>query len=352
MTTAFSPRILCLGESAVDWIRTTSGAEFRRRVDEKIAHAGDSFARVSDGFFAEPGTPATNVAIALSRLGLHSSLLAAVGLDEAGAWLKSALAGEGVNIDQVVEVSAQTCQARVLLGDDGERKLVGLTNGKCADMELRSSDIDASLFNAANVLYLGSNSLSHNPIAGATKHALALARRKGMLVVADANMRAHLWSSPEACKQAVLANLSGVDVLKVNLDEFELLTGSRDVHRAKKLSEELGVGVVLVTLGAMGAFFFAHGESGFVAAPDVDVKDSSGAGDAFTAMVICQIVNSAKSGETLVRAVDRLSSADWTAIVRRANAAGALTVSRLGASSALPSSLEVDAFLSASRKAG
>lgn len=345
-------KVICLGEIAVDWLRTTNGAQLKTRFLPLNKSASDY--RYADDFHAEPGTPAANVALALSRLNVASSLIASIGNDEAGHWLKRCLESGGVDSKgMVAHATAPTCQAHVIIGAAGERSLVSITSGNCADLELNASAVRAAMFNGASVLYIGSNSLSRNPIARATKHAMAVARRKGMLLLADANIRMHLWESKAACKKAVLEHLRGVDVLKVNLDEFELLTGSRDFRKAKHLGLAMAVPVVIVTLGAAGAFFWAPTGSRLVPAVSVDVKDTAGAGDAFSATVISQLLSHAPKNEASWReALASVSKLAWGRIVERANAAGALTVSRFGAASALPSLKEVVDFIALNRKAG
>ena len=171
-----------------------------------------------------------------------------------------------------------------------------------------------------------------------------------MLLVADANLRSYAWTNMSTCKQEVLRAFTGVDVLKVNLAEFVLLTGSRDLSKAHNLGQALDIPVILVITGATGAFFSAPSGSGLIPAFPVGSKTQPVQAMPLQACVINEILLQARPEESHRATLSAISSAHWHEIVRRSNAAGALCVSRFGAASAMPSLEQLDQFLTSNHR--
>ncbi len=125
-----------------------------------------------------------------------------------------------------------------------------------------------------------------------------------------------------------------LDVLVVNESEAAMLAGTcawpappREFARAASLAVD-GL-TVIVTLGADGALCSVRGKTMHIAAPAVDVVDTTGAGDAFVG--------------ALAAALD--GGADLAAALRQAVAAGSLACTRHGAQPALPQRAAIDALL-------
>ena len=129
-----------------------------------------------------------------------------------------------------------------------------------------------------------------------------------------------------------LEKLRGVTVLSPNESETEALTGIRpgDLDSAGKaaalLEESTGANEVVLKLGERGALFKDNGRYELVEAHQVEVVDTTAAGDSFTAAL----------------ALEHSRGAGIAKAVRRALAAGALAVTRLGAQPSLPTAEEVD----------
>lgn len=322
--------VICLGEIVIDRIRATVSGD---------ASGGDFECHLA-------GVPA-NVAVALSRQGVESAMVGRVGGDELGLWAADELKAEGVDTDGViVDASAATRAAVVERTEGGNRVTLSLTTTNCADANLSSSDLSETQFKVASAFYFGSTALAREPVAGAVWQALDWARKHNLLVVSDANIWPAMWSDEATCKKTILASLAAIDVLKVNLSELEYLTGSSSLEAAVELRRSTGLVMLLVTMAERGAFVVTAEGSALVPTFDVEVKEVAGAGDAFVATVIGALLANETSGGNSRRAsVAALPLARAVDIVVRANAAGALVASRLGAACAMPTASEIDTLV-------
>jgi fructokinase len=94
----------------------------------------------------------------------------------------------------------------------------------------------------------------------------------------------------------------------------------------------LGCKLVVITLGALGCRFFHAAGSGHVPGERVEVVDSTGAGDAFTAGLLADLTAHLANG----RSLDELGPDQLRQACARGNQLGALAVTRLGATAGLP----------------
>ncbi len=224
-----------------------------------------------------PGGAPANAAVAASRLGLSAAFIGKVGDDLHGRFLRRALAAEEVDISGLVtDGETTTSLAFVELGPEGERDFSFVRRG-CGDTRLRPEELPEALIRNARVLHLGTLSLTEEPARSAALRAAALAEEAGVAVSCDVNYRAPLWESEDAFRRACDALLPKVQLLKVSLEEAELLTGRKEPEQAAAaLKERYGIRTAAVTLGAGGAWL-----EGFCPAFPARAVDATGAGDCF-----------------------------------------------------------------------
>jgi fructokinase len=127
------------------------------------------------------------------------------------------------------------------------------------------------------------------------------------------------------------------DILKVSEEEMTLLSGETVLEKGAAALSEQGPAIVLVSLGAKGAFYFRAGA--YAAVPTYDVKtiDTTGAGDAFLGAVHYRLRNKTKDD------IRNISPDELAHIVAFANAAGSLTTTKKGAIPAMPTMTEIAA---------
>ena len=292
-------QFLCVGDLDVDLMASVSRLP---DADDKVS--GRRIGLTTGGMGA-------NVAVGLARLGAAARLVAAVGDDGHGEQATADLLREGVDGRFLVRrADTTTFMCVVLLTGDGEKALVRLETDAYLP---RPEEVSAEAFDGANHVHLTFG----NPAL--TLHSVALANAIGASVSLDLE-RADLKENPSSLVSA----LASVDVLFLNrrtrADLEDRLGG--DILAA--------VPAVVTTMGASGCRLDLEGRriesSGF----PVAVRDSTGAGDAFVSAFL------------YYRLVERLSYLD---VLRRANAAAAMTVRRYGAQTGLPSTNEIERFL-------
>lgn len=324
--------VLCLGEILVDWVCTTVGAELPD----------------STQFTKAPGGAPANTAVGLARQGIKTGFIGRVSKDAFGEWLKAVLSENKIDVSMTVEDSqAQTRMAYVVTMANGDRKLAEFSRIACADTRLQPEDLDREQFAKASILHFGSISLIEEPAKSTTEKAVHMARQNGMLASYDPNVRLSLWPSESACRDAILNTLHWGDIVKINEDELQFLTGSRDHEQAERLRKENNIGLMIVTLDSRGAYISTANGSKIVPGFSVKLVEATGAGDGFNAGVLGGLLEFVKDSKDRRAALDALSLDQVLAIIHRANAIGALACTKPGAIPALPTKDELDAFLSA-----
>ena len=321
--------LVCLGEALVDMFP---------------AEIGRPLAAVS-AFRPVPGGAPANVAVAARRLGVRSAFVGKVGDDAFGHHLATVLAGEGVDIRGMrYDSEARTGLAFIAMPDENSYDILFYRNPG-ADMRLQVDDLDPDLLRSTRALHFGSLSLVQDPSRRATLEAVKIAKETGALVSFDVNYRSDLWTRAQAYDQ-VHATIPQVDLLKVNESELALLTGQEllastaedALHALCGVLLGLGPTSIMVTLGPAGSYFRVADAGAFVPGWDVETVDATGCGDAFVAGLLVGLL-AAPAWHT------QLKPERFVELVRYANAVGALTATRQGVISALPTAKEVDGFL-------
>lgn len=275
------------------------------------------------------GGAAANVAVAVAKLGGRSAFVGSVGGDQFGRFLRQTLRRYTVDDTWLVDSSeAPTTLAFVHLDESGERSF-SVAGFPGAESRLHRTSIDPQAVGAASILHLSSAVLYAEPSRSTAISMLGAARAARTMTSFDVNYRAALWSPDEA--RALAADvLPQVDVLKVSLEELDLLTGTDDLARGAKALLARGPQLIAVTLGPQGSFYATEHGHGEAAGYPVQTIDTNGAGDAFLAALLWRLAKSGPSRTDLL-APDELDRA-----FEFSNAAGALATSRPGAINASP----------------
>ena len=282
---------------------------------------------------AVPGGAPANVAVAAARLGARCSFVGKVGQDGLGGYLRRVLEDNGVDTSGLTAGEEATTMAVVALTPAGERSFRFLRG---ADRALTWEEVPQGVLEGTRMFHFGSVSLTEDPARTAVLRAAGRARALGKLVSYDPNYRAPLWRSGEEARRRMLEPLPLVDLLKVSREELPLLSGTEDLEEGTARLAEAGPRLVLVTLGAEGAFYRWRGRTGRVPGVPVAVADTNGAGDSFLGAVLSRL---ARRGE---HPLEALEVGELEEILAFANRAAALTCSRRGAIPAMPTVTELE----------
>ena len=284
---------------------------------------------------AHPGGAPANFLAALSKFGAKAALLGKVGNDTFGKLLMGTLGKAGIATRGLVMADdAFTTLAFVTLDETGNREFA-FARKPGADTQLTFEEIDLSLIDEAKVFHFGTLSLTDEPARTATYKAVAYAREKGKLITYDPNLRKPLWADLEEAKKQLLWGLSKADVVKISDEEVEFLFGLGVEDGAKHILANYGVKLVFVTCGAEGCFFMNEKASGHVPSlKNIQVKDTTGAGDIFGGSAVWKLLQLGKKPE-------QLNQEELEDAVRFACTAAGLSTTRSGGISSVPEYADV-----------
>ena len=314
--------VVCLGEALIDFVS-------RER--------GQTLVTASEYNAATGGAPA-NVAAGLAKLGRRARMIATVGQDAFGQKILHDLQVVGVDCALRTDPDHFTTLAFVKLGAGGDRNFE-FSSG--AHDHLLLGQIDADVISQARVLHYGSISLRTPASHDATLKAITLAKKAGVVCSCDPNWRPDLWPDADQGRAAMLEAIAHADILKISdADLLFLAPDHEDDADFCPALEVIGFRgrLATVTLGRRGAWYTAGARTGSVPSPYVQVVETTGAGDAFTATLLDSLLDYEMD-------VDTIDDETLRAIVQRASAAGALTTTGYGAIPSLPTPAGIDALL-------
>ena len=283
----------------------------------RIPRAGETL--LGGKFLSAAGGKGANQAVGAARSGGKVALIARVGRDAFGDRAVAGLRRDGVDVSCVFrDRSAASGAAMIFVARNGENS-IAVAGG--ANEKLSPADVKK----AAGVIRSGALLVAQLETPLATVIAAAL-------IAAKAGLQVVLNPAPARPLPNRLLRL--VSVLTPNETEAETLTGIKvtDAASAARVCATLrarGVGTVILTLGARGAFLATAGGQYRVPGFKVKAVDSTAAGDIF-------------NGALSVALTERKTLRD---AVRFANAAAALSVTRLGAQPSAPTRAEIERFL-------
>ena len=275
--------LLAIGEALIDFIPDRKNCAF----DDVTS------------FSPKVGGAPANVCAAYARLGGKAKLLTQLGDDPFGHKILGELQTYGIDTSSVkLTREANTALAFVTTDANG-KNTYSFYRSPSADMLYAPENLYASDFDDAFALHFCSVSLGDFPMKQAHKAAIAIQRGKGGIVSFDPNLRFPLWDDLSALRETVLEFLPLADVVKVADEELEFITGEADLEKALPHLFSGRVQLVLVTCGKQGAHAFTKSCGVFRPAPQVEVVDTTGAGDGFIGAFLWKLRRYGASVQTL-----------------------------------------------------
>lgn len=267
------------------------------------------------------GGAESNVAIGVRRLGCDAAWIGRVGDDELGELVLRTLRAEGVDVSEARVDPGASTSLMIKERRTATTARVTYYRDQGPGSRLAPSDVDPHVIAAAGALHVTGITLALSPSAREAVHAAAeAARDAGVPVSLDLNYRTTLWPADEA-RAAIDALLPLVDHCFAGHAEAVALGYDGDPEDVGRELRAAGPGTVVVKLGRRGALAVADGSLVEVPAMEVPAVDPVGAGDAFAAGYLA----------------DLLAGRPLEARLRTASACGACAVTARGDWEALPS---------------
>lgn len=262
--------ILCIGEMLIDFISQDNGMNFKKEAGGCIA----------------------NVAAACSILGQKSSIITNLGDDDFGYFLLETLKNERVDTSYVkIDKNSFTPLAFVSLNEKGDRSFSFYFKNSSA---LNISEDILDKVNLDNVKIVHFASIA---IQGKSKNThlklIKKAKDKGIKISFDVNLRFNLWDDIDKYYESIMEFLPYVDILKISDNELSFVAKTDDIESARK-NVFSHIEYILFTKGEHGSLVYRNDEKVSTIIPEVEVIDTTGAGDGYVAAFLTKLAN----GET------------------------------------------------------
>ncbi|MFT7835808.1 carbohydrate kinase [Saccharothrix sp. BKS2] len=280
------------------------------------------------GYRPLPGGSPANTAVGLGRLGTPTALLARLADDRLGALLRAHLETSNVDLRHTAESTAPTTLAVVDVDQHGVADYSFYIDG-CADGGWQPADLPAALPPDAALHVGGSFALAVEPMAGAFETLLSR-EHPHRVISLDPNIRPVLIHDHAAVRARLRRWLGMTDIVKVSADDLRWIAPDRPLADVVAEWHEQGPALVVVTRGPEGVH--ASSPTGQVDLPalPVDITDTVGAGDAFTAGLLAAL----DRDDLLTRTnLTTLTHAELTDTLTYAQRVAAITCTRPGADS-------------------
>ena len=272
---------------------------------------------------AAPGGGPFNTARALARLGVPTSFLGRLSQDAFGVQLARALVSDGASLALASVGPESTTTAIADVDSEGLAEYQFLVQGTSAPNlipEMVPEQFDAEV----NALHLGTLGLVLEPMASTLVGLIGRERGRRLLML-DPNIRIGLVPDDEY-RDRLHTAISQSTIVKASEADLAWLYPGLDYEQAAARMLSQGVNLVVVTLGAQGAFG-TQGDAGLrVGAPHVEVVDTIGAGDAFGAGLLAWLHD-----HSAIRPDLHLEREELKEALEFACLTGALTCARAGA---------------------
>jgi fructokinase len=230
-----------------------------------------------------PGGGPFNTARALARLAVPTSFLGHFSTDEFGRLLADRLVGDGASLALATFGPEPTTVAVANVGKDGLVEYEFQIQGTSAP-NLTLEMIPAALPPTVKALHLGTLGLALEPIAASLAELVRREHGK-RLVMLDPNIRPVLASDP-GYRRRMAWFITQSTIVKASQEDLAWLYPDLQYEAAAERILGAGVRLVLVTLGAAGAYGSTRDVHTSVPAVPVEVVDTIGAGDAFGAAAL------------------------------------------------------------------
>lgn len=302
-----SPSITVVGSSNTDMVITAP----------RIPSPGETI--LGGSFVVAPGGKGANQAVAAARLGGAVTFVTRIGKDMFGDVALTHYQGDHIDTTWIVRDEDTPSGIAMIMVAAGGENAIAVASG--ANMRLTPDDVDRA---AAAISTADAMILQLEVPYETVQHAATLAARYNVPVILN----------PAPARELDDTLLKHIDYLTPNESEARILTGIEvvdDVSAAQAAQALLarGVGTVILTLGAGGAWWATRDGSGLIPAPQVEAVDTTAAGDAFNGGLAVALAKGSGLSEAILFA----------------NHVGALAVTRLGAQPSLPTRGEVEGLM-------
>ena len=308
-----SKKLLVIGRAGMDIYPEPPGTKISD-VQEFSTHLGGS---------------AANTCVALSKLGVSSDLITCISDDAIGEYIFKKLEdfNVGSNLCRRVDKKFQT-QVAVVETILKNNQSILYRNNSC-DLQLDKEDIDKINFQDYSAVFISGTALSSSPSREAVFYASGKASTLSIPLIMDMDYRAYNWESDEIKSNIYKKIMKEMDIIIGNDLEFNIANNSTDgLQLAKDFINEKP-SIIIYKMGEKGSQVFTKEKEFNFGIFKVEAIKPTGAGDAFNGGFISSLFQGFSLEDS----------------IKRGSANAAIVVTKVGCSSAMPDSNELEKFI-------
>lgn len=264
-----------------------------------------------------PGGKGANQGVAIAKLEKNITFLGKVGKDAFGDELLASMEKAGVNIEHIEREDISTGIAVINVDKNGNNNIVVIpgANG-LVDKEYLHRHL--KVFEESEIVVFQ----LEIPLE-TVKEGLKIAKKSGKTTILN----------PAPAMELDDEMISNIDILMPNEHELERISkvkiaDEESILRGAKVLLDKGINKIIVTLGSKGALYIDNAGSEFFKAYDVEVVDTTAAGDSFIGGFVASYIED----KDIKKAIDM------------GQRTAALSIQKVGAQSSLPNKKEVENF--------
>ncbi|WP_395054556.1 carbohydrate kinase family protein [Flavobacterium sp.] len=257
--------IICIGEVLIDFI----GHEINTSINR------------TKNYHRFLGGSPTNVAVNASRLGLKSLLVATCGQDGLGDYIVRKLNANNVITTQINKLETTPTSVIFVSKSTETPEFIPYREADCEIFEHQLSD---EILGNAKIFHTTCFALSKNPARQTILNRAKKAKELGLQLSIDLNFSERIWKDREEAKQVIATYLSNDPLLKLSEDDcYRLFAEEKTEDYIFDYFHSLGASTICLTKGKKGVVVsdIKEGLLFQEALPIDEIKDATGAGDAF-----------------------------------------------------------------------
>lgn len=289
---------------------------------------GTKISDVQD-FSTHLGGSAANTCVALSKLGVSSDLVTCISDDAIGEYIFKKLEdfNVGSNLCRRVDKNFQT-QVAVVETILKNNQSILYRNNSC-DLQLDKEDIDKINFQDYSAVFISGTALSSSPSREAVFYASEKASALNIPLIIDMDYRPYNWESDEIKSNIYKKIMKEMDIIIGNDLEFNIANNSTDgLQLAKDFIKEKP-SIIIYKMGEKGSKVLTEEKDLSFGIFKVEAIKPTGAGDAFNGGFISSFLQGFSLEDS----------------IKRGSANAAIVVTKVGCSSAMPDSSELEKFI-------
>jgi len=282
-------------------------------------------------FFACLGGSSANIGAAITRHGGHAALVTSVSDDAIGRFALNQLDKYGIDRSHVRSVGGEARNSLAVVESRVEDHQSVIYRNGAADFEMTTDDVASVDYGNYAALITTGTVFAAEPSRSATFLAFELARAANLPLIFDLDYRPYSWPSAQVAAETYSRAAALCDIIIGNDVEFGFMAGDYDkgLDKARELVATTAQ-IVIYKLGENGAITLTPDGEFRTGIYPVTALKPTGAGDSFMGGFIAALADDQNLRDAVLRG----------------SACASIVVSRVGCAPAMPTTAELEAFLS------